>query len=1315
MPDLPEVGLRAVIENLDQFQRGARTIAEAYEYVVKAEEKVAKKSPEAAAALEQLRKAFVDSGGDIRDWANAVEDSMDQTGDAMETLAKITGAGAIQQVAGTLGSIGDRILGLAKDSVETAARIEELGFVMGNLAEQNNISEQALRGQVQAIRDQGIQADVAYNLVSQFVRANLDLGSASNLARLAQDAAVISMEDSSQALQGLLHGILTLQPELLRYRGIIVDFQSEYKKWADANDRTVLSLTSAEKQAIALEAALAQGASIAGTYTSAMESASKQLRSMPRYIADLKAEMGDALLPVYSEVVFTTKDLIKEISGLPGPIKAAIAASGTLSGGLLKGTSAMVSMGSQVAQLVLGLQALGVELSLTKLALTGLGVAGVGIAAAIGVGLYSAVKAAEEAHRAEAAAILDSAETYDEYVREAERAELGSYTLSESLYEIAKGADAAREGVDALALTEAWRELELFFGIGGTGIEWLDSFAKDTLPAVGVNIDDLVEQITYFSETWDDAKLAVLANEEVLRRIGIGLDLTGDKLDEFVVRTQEVIQAQQDYRIAAESAEESDRKLAQTVENYIQQQEEARDVAGKFGGEILESAAYVAGYDQQIQDLADDLSELTLAALEADPAVAGLTEQLLRLIEKEGEQAAIAYSIQQLADISRQAEEDITQARNDAQQEREKALQQHQAKVEALEEDHGDRRADIMDDLADVQADLLADMAAAEAEYQQERLQLEQEGIQALAELEQEYANAQAQARQDLLDDLADADRKANEKRADAARDLARDLEDIERESAARIEDIAADYQQRLLDLAEQRREAEAAAAERHAQNLLALEERYARQRESIEERYRTEATEEELRDEERRALLEHLADLRRLEQEGRTGIDYTQQINDTLAQLDELKQAELAALEEARQEELDALAAALAEEEAVRQAAYDEAVAAEETRYQEALAREQAAAEERKGERQRQYDRQLADLNTQLEREKAERERAYQEQLADLAAAHAQELAETQRANAEALAALDEQNEQEKLRLQATAADRRAALAERLADEQASYAERLTALNTAYDDQQTTIDTKLGEQLTTIQTKADEQTQTMITAWENINPGIASALDTTINNVIRPRIDGMIAEIHRLMNEMARLGQVGQSPAPWWLKVGESWGEGLEQGSDLTSVFDDQLAEMDKFKTDAERMFEVASPSKWAGRLGESVAAGFDGSAVFTPQMGDVPDMPNMGVSPFLSDMPTVDGQDMGVSPFLTDVPQVPDQTMAVTPFLTDMPLLEPQQVQAATPPAMAAGGAMQSVSNEQSYNLNYTGQQHSEPSMRALMTMLEMRASHG
>ncbi|NIV38308.1 MAG: hypothetical protein GWN58_55480, partial [Anaerolineae bacterium] len=100
-------------------------------------------------------------------------------------------------------------------------------------------------------------------------------------------------------------------PELLRYRGIIVDFQGEYTKWAQANGRVVQSLTSAEKQMIALEAVIAQGSSIAGTYESAMGTASKQIRSFSRYIEELKEDFGEALLPAFSEAIFLAKDLTK--------------------------------------------------------------------------------------------------------------------------------------------------------------------------------------------------------------------------------------------------------------------------------------------------------------------------------------------------------------------------------------------------------------------------------------------------------------------------------------------------------------------------------------------------------------------------------------------------------------------------------------------------------------------------------------------------------------------------------------------------------------------------------------------------------------------------------------------------------------------------------------------------------------------------------------------------------------------------------------------------------------------------------------------
>jgi len=332
--------------------------ASAQERLERAYQALEKESVEGAKMLREMGQAFVDSGGKVEKWADTVEDVFGEAIDgieddaqratsAMEDMAKILSLGVITQAASTAGQLGDRLVGLAKDAVMTAARIEELDLVMGNLAEQNDLSTAAMREQVEAIRAQGIQADVAYSLVTQFVQANLDLSKASELARLAQDAAVISMEDSSQALAGLVHGITTLQPEVLRYRGILVDLQGEYQKWSEENNRAVQSMTSTEKQAVALNAALAQGATITGTYESAMTSASKQLRSMPRYVNDLKAEMGDALLPVYSDLIFATKDALKEMNSWPAATKAALAATGALTGGLLKGTMRNMSGGQK--------------------------------------------------------------------------------------------------------------------------------------------------------------------------------------------------------------------------------------------------------------------------------------------------------------------------------------------------------------------------------------------------------------------------------------------------------------------------------------------------------------------------------------------------------------------------------------------------------------------------------------------------------------------------------------------------------------------------------------------------------------------------------------------------------------------------------------------------------------------------------------------------------------------------------------------------------------------------------------------------------
>ena len=177
-----------------------------------------------------------------------------------------------------------------------------------------------------------------------------------------------------------------------------------------------------------------------------------------------------------------------------------------------------------------------------------------------------------------------------------------------------------------------------------------------------------------------------------------------------------------------------------------------------------------------------------------------------------------------------------------------------------------------------------------------------------------------------------------------------------------------------------------------------------------------------------------------------------------------------------------------------------------------------------------------------------------------------------------------------------------------------------------------------------------------------------------------------------------------------WAFGLGKNIEDGLQQGMDLSKVLDGQVSGMDKFKAGAEGLFETGSPSKWAERLGESVSQGFDGTAIFTPQMGELPDM---AVQQLMEDAPQVDAQDMAVSPFLTDTPQLPDLDMGVTPYLLDIPALEAQtRVEAATPPEMAMGGNSSTVNNQKTYQLDYTGVSQEEVGILSLFTMQEMKS---
>ena len=228
-----------------------------------------------------------------------------------EIMGLVRAAGIFGAVFGAAGAYG--LVNFVKRAVMTAARTEELGVVLEHTAAKAGLSQTYIDNLVESIKKLGITTQVSSNLVAQMIALELDLSKATQLADLARNAAIFSMENTSQALEGILHGIVTLQPEVLRQRHVFVNLEQEYAKFAREANRTTASLTMQEKQHIALEAAIRSGTRIQGAYDAAMSSAGKQVRSMARYIEEMFNELGKIGIPALQAGVKWVKSITGEI------------------------------------------------------------------------------------------------------------------------------------------------------------------------------------------------------------------------------------------------------------------------------------------------------------------------------------------------------------------------------------------------------------------------------------------------------------------------------------------------------------------------------------------------------------------------------------------------------------------------------------------------------------------------------------------------------------------------------------------------------------------------------------------------------------------------------------------------------------------------------------------------------------------------------------------------------------------------------------------------------------------------------------------
>lgn len=221
-------------------------------------------------------------------------------------------ASAFKPLAGVFASLG--IANFVKDTTLLSSRYGELGIVMEVVGRNAGYSREQLDTLEQALQKVGISAIESRNNIARMISANIDLSKATELARLAQDAAVIGGINSSEAFERLVRGIQSAEVETLRNIGLNVNFEQSYQKMANQLGVTTDQLTELDKVQARTNATLGAAPNIAGAYVASLDNAGKQLRSASRYLEDFRVKLGEAFQPGFEAGVTAYTNTLKFLS-----------------------------------------------------------------------------------------------------------------------------------------------------------------------------------------------------------------------------------------------------------------------------------------------------------------------------------------------------------------------------------------------------------------------------------------------------------------------------------------------------------------------------------------------------------------------------------------------------------------------------------------------------------------------------------------------------------------------------------------------------------------------------------------------------------------------------------------------------------------------------------------------------------------------------------------------------------------------------------------------------------------------------------------
>lgn len=258
-----------------------------------------------------------------------------------------------------------------------AARVETLGVVTRQLGKNAGFSAEQITRFEKSVKAQGITLRSTRESMALMMQSQVDLTHATDLARMAQDAAVIANVNSSEAFRRLVFVITSGNTRMARTLGLQVSFQNAYKRTAEELGIATDALTRQQKVQARTNEVLRAGTTIVGTYSAAMTTAGKKVLSLDRHIEESRRIIGELFLPAFADAVDIVTKFLKTFEAATEAQKrgtaAAIATTVAIAGitgvtllavkGVIALKGAVLALGTATALTTAGLSLLAAALA----------------------------------------------------------------------------------------------------------------------------------------------------------------------------------------------------------------------------------------------------------------------------------------------------------------------------------------------------------------------------------------------------------------------------------------------------------------------------------------------------------------------------------------------------------------------------------------------------------------------------------------------------------------------------------------------------------------------------------------------------------------------------------------------------------------------------------------------------------------------------------------------------------------------------------------------------------------------------------------